>query len=102
MGKKNTGFVSFMLSFVESYLTEYCKVREIEEKSLEDYLRVVFFPAHTMLVTTKNGGKVEFGVTFTLGDESSLEFFGNFCKETSRFPLTTHKITENNLQILNK
>lgn len=92
---KSLKALKVQMSLMETYLLEFCKVREIQESELKKYLTVLSCASDNsvMAINVDDQRDVKFGVRVnTFG---VLEIFGEFLDEKEFFPKTVKLLNEN-------
>lgn len=89
------------ISFVETFLGEFCKVNGIGESDLRRTIRVKAFPTDStiMVVDAENEEDVKFGVKSYINTSEgkfvvNFEVFGEFTEHKDLYPKTTKHLSD--------
>ena len=84
---------------VETFLMEFCKVKNVNEIDLGSHLRLRTFPMDNTIVVVGDDGREIFGVRTSIHTEdgaftSTFEVFGEYLKRKQEYPETTRLIED--------
>lgn len=90
----NVDRVKEQVKLVETYLLEFCEVKEVRERELKNHLAVVSCvqDSSIMVINADDERDVKFGIKLHVG---SFEIFGEFLDHKDSFPKTLKLIKEN-------